>query len=195
MTKTGIFLFSGFLMFASLAHAVDTQQAIARTNAMIDSIKSASKNGVLTQKNFEEFIDVNAIIDEAIEPHLAKFNKAQLKEFKDTMLTVVRKVAYPNSNDFMTTTKYKITGAEDHKEFAIVNMTVHLQKDDLDMDIGYYWRERNKQLMLTDVSFDGDSLVKDYQNQFGRIIQTDGVDGLIKKVKEKLEQVEKPSKS
>ena len=36
-----------------------------------------------------------------------------------------------------------------------------------------------------DVAFDGDSLIKDYQNQFARIIDKEGVAGLMKKMDEK----------
>ncbi|MCK5689855.1 ABC transporter substrate-binding protein, partial [Myxococcota bacterium] len=41
-----------------------------------------------------------------------------------------------------------------------------------------------------DVLFDGASLVKDYSNQFARLIKKNGVDGLIEKMKKRLKKEE-----
>jgi ABC-type transporter MlaC component len=41
------------------------------------------------------------------------------------------------------------------------------------------------------VAFDGDSLIKDYQNQFARIVDKEGASGLMKKVDEKRAELDK----
>ena len=49
-------------------------------------------------------------------------------------------------------------------------------------------------LKLADLSFDGDSLVRDYQNQFSRIVTKDGAEGLLKKLDQRRATLEAEAK-
>ena len=47
---------------------------------------------------------------------------------------------------------------------------------------------------MRDLSFDGSSLVKDYENQFTRIIKKDGADALARKIQARLDRLTAPTK-
>ena len=59
----------------------------------------------------------------------------------------------------------------------MVPIDAHVVKDDLRTKIELYWGKKGGALKLVDVAFDGDSLIKDYQNQFARIVDKEGVSG------------------
>lgn len=179
-------VFALLALLATSAVAVDAQLAAKRTTLMFDTIKAYKDNDDSSSKAIDAFINFDHIIDESIRPHRAKFSAGQASEFKRLLLELARKVAYPRGSNFLNTTRLKFVGKKGGDTQAVVTYSVHIEKDDIDMDVGYIWQKFGANVMLADVSFDGDSLVKDYQNQFGRIIEKDGVDALIKKVKDKL---------
>jgi len=61
------------------------------------------------------------------------------------------------------------------------------------MEVGliFHWVQVGKNFKLFDLSIDDASLVKDYQNQFGKIIKEEGADSLVNKLKKRLDEAQK----
>ena len=70
-------------------------------------------------------------------------------------------------------------------------MTIRFEGEDTDSKVTFHWASAAGTWRLYDVSFDNASLVKDYQNQFGRILEKDKAEGLLKKLAKKLEDKRK----
>ena len=65
-----------------------------------------------------------------------------------------------------------------------------LVKEDFEITVTFHWMDSGSDWRIVDVSFDGASLVKDYQNQFGRIIDKEGAKGLLKRMVDRLQEEE-----
>jgi len=161
------------------------------TKAFVASMKSVKTDGENSYPKIDTFINFDHLTTETIRPHLKSFNDKQINTFKPLLQQLIRLVAYPQSGDFYTDSKYTYRKPTVNGDNAYVIMDVIFEKEDLEIELGYFWKKTNNNWQLTDLSFDEDSLVKDYQNQFGRIISKESVDSLNQKLQNKLTEIEK----
>ena len=184
------FLFLSFLISNS-AFAITTGDPMDSTKKLIDAVLKVKKGDEASYKRIDNYFNFDAITSNAIEPHKAKFNSSQAKKLKTDLTQLIRIVAYPQSGTFYKESKYTYTEPAIKGKKALIIQNTYIPKEDLDLEIGYQWENAGGKWRITDITFDEDSIVKDYQNQFGRIISKNGVDGLLKKVEEKLKEMEK----
>ncbi len=175
--------------------------ALTRTRALVEAfkaVKEADEGKPLgdadRQHNEKAFTTLDGFFDQEhlraapVAPHHDKLDEAQRKQFGELFWPILRLVAYPDSGSFLREAKYelKAKGATD------VQLTGRLEKEDLDVDVVFHWKAgKDGTLRLADASFDGSSLVKDYQNQFGRILAKKGAAGLIAMLEKKLAEEQK----
>jgi ABC-type transporter MlaC component len=146
-------------------------------------------------KKLDSFFDYDHLTTAPVAPHKAKFSGGQLKTFTDEFRQLIRLVAYPNSGDFLGRAKYtlKVGKKREGKKQVDVDMHATLEEEDLQTTVTFHWKESASGMRIIDVSFDGASLIKDYTNQFSRIISKDGITGLLSKVHKRLEKEQKES--
>jgi len=183
------------------AWAGDTGQT--KTEELIEAFKAVTplpEEGALTADqraaNKTAFARLDALFDfdtlttTAIEPHRAAVNDAQVAQYKTLFEAMVRLMAYPNAGQAFGKAEYNVTGSSAVEGGFDTSVEMYWEEQDLDLELTFHWRGDN--LRVVDVSFDGDSLVKDYQAQFGRIINKDGADDFIARLEKKhVEIVEK----
>ncbi len=138
------------------------------------------------------FFDWDHLINEPIKPRVDKFNPAQKEEFQKKFKEVIRLVAYPDSGSFFRKAKWTITAPKAEGEKVTVG--IDAKKDDLETHVDLHFKTMGGALKMYDVSFDGDSLVKDYQNQMVRILDKGGPPELIGKIDKRKNDLEKPKK-
>lgn len=195
--------FAGAALGLMVAGALATTPARAsepkaRTKALIETflqVAKPPKEGALTpeqrQRNcaayerLDRFFDFEAMISAAIEPHRDRLRPAQLERFKSDFRELIRRLAYPESGDYFRRTDITYGDATVRGESADVVMRAYDPRKDWETVVTFHWVQDGA-WRLVDASFDGDSLVKDYQNQFGRLIEEHGVDGFLQKVRDKL---------
>jgi len=170
------------------------QSPLETTKAFVASMKSVKTDGVSSYPKIDAFINFDHLTTETIRPHLKSFNETQVNTFKPLLQQLIRLVAYPQSGDFYSDSKYTYRKPTVDGDKAYVVMDVIFEKEDLEIELGYFWQKKDDNWLLTDLSFDEDSLVKDYQNQFGRIISKESVDSLNQKLQNKLTEIEKENK-
>jgi phospholipid transport system substrate-binding protein len=187
-----------FLVFPPLAVAAQ-DPALMRTEQMIAAFKKV-KPGATAQSNAAAFSELDSLIDyetitsRAIEPRAAKFAPAQKAEYQKKFRELIRLIAYPDSGDFFRRAKLTFKPVNTQGPETRVSFVAKLPEEDLATEVTLHWNKGgNGNLRMVDVSFDGDSLVRDYQNQFSRIIDRDGVNGLMKKLDERRAELDKPS--
>ncbi len=183
---------------ASLAHANTTPEE--RTSALIQAFKAVrtapegknlssedTRANTVAYTALDSFFDYDAITRASVQPHAAKFSKQQLTRFYSTFEELIRLIAYPKSGDFLreATLRFGKSTAKNDRQ-SQVPMTARLPKEDVETKVHFVWEKNKNQWYLTDAQFDGASLIKDYQNQFGRIIAKEGVEGLLKRLDTKL---------
>jgi ABC-type transporter MlaC component len=202
MSKTALILAT---LLPALALAALPEDGKKRTEAFIDrllAVKSTDK-GVLpkadqdaNQKVFAEldgFFDWDYLMSEPVKPRIDKFSPAEKDEFTKKFKEVLRLAAYPDSGSFFRTAKYKVNvGTETAPDK--VTVSIDAKKGDIETKVDIHYKKVGDVLKLYDVSFDGDSLVKDYQNQMVRIIDKGGAKDLIAKIDKRKAELEKPKK-
>jgi ABC-type transporter MlaC component len=169
--------------------------ALERTESLIATfkkVKSGDKLSAADRKANEQvfaeidrFMDFESLTSKPIEPRAAKFSAKQRIEFSQKFRELIRAIAYVNSGGFFRDAKMKVGKPADKEGATVVPIDASVPKDDLKTKLEFSWVGRDGTLKIADVSFDGDSLIKDYQNQFARIIDKEGVAGLLKKMDEK----------
>lgn len=181
---------------------------VDRTKALVEAfkaVKAAPSNGAKLSEadkkhnaeafeKLDSFFAFDKITTDPITVHQAKFTKTNHVRFTKHFRELIRLVAYPNSGEFLkeATLTYKKANRVSNN-IINVDMDAVVEKEDFSTTVTFHWQKRDGTLKIVDVSFDGASLVKDYQNQFGRIINKDGVAGLIKKLETRLDKERKTS--
>jgi ABC-type transporter MlaC component len=181
--------------------------AAERTDAFIAAFKSVKSGEKLSPADrraneqafvaLDRFMDFDTLIQKTIEPRAGKFTPKQKTEFASKFRDLIRRIAYPNSGEFFRSAKMKIGTAVEKGETTVVSIDAHVPKDDLKTKLQLSWsraKAKDGTLKLVDVAFDGDSLIQDYQNQFARIIDKEGVAGLLRKVDEKKAELDRDAR-
>ncbi len=176
-----------------------------RTEAFIAALlKVKPDDGKLTkadkdanQKVFTEldaFFDWDYLVSSPIQPRIDKFSAAEKAEYLKKFKELVRLIAYPDSGSFFKKAKYTVGAPKEEKDITTVPIDAKVVKDDLETKVDIHWAKSADGLRIHDVSFDGDSLIRDYQNQFVRIIDKEGAKGLIAKIDKRRAELETPKK-
>lgn len=179
--------------------------AVERTEAFIagllkvkpDDGKLSAADKEANQKVFGQldgFFDYDQLTGQPISPRADKFSPAEKAEFQKKFRELIRLIAYPDSGAFFKKAKYTVGAPKEQGELITVPIDAKVVKDDLETKVDLHWKKTGDGLKLVDVSFDGDSLVKDYTNQFVRIIDKDGAKGLISKVDKRRAELDAPKK-
>lgn len=197
-----VVLIALLLLAAPAAFAKDTPEA--RTQALVDTfkqVKTAPEGGTLseadkkanveTYAHLDDFFDYDRITSEPIAPHRKSLNAEQLKKFTVEFRELIRLVAYPQSGAFLRQAKVTVKKGKAQGKVADVEMDATAPEQDVETHVLFRWDDKGTTWRIIDASFDGSSMVKDYQNQFGRIIKKDGADALLKKISTKLEEARK----
>jgi ABC-type transporter MlaC component len=189
-----------FLVSAPLVVAAP-DPAVARTEQMIAAFKKV-KPGVSAAANASAFNELDSLIDydtitsRTIEPRAAKFTPAQRAEFQKNFRELIRLIAYPDSGDFFRKARLTFKPPKTEGSQTQVPFLAKSPDEDLETEITLHWNKgADGSLRLVDASFDGDSLVRDYQNQFSKIIDKDGVVGLLKRIDQRRAEIDKAAKA
>jgi phospholipid transport system substrate-binding protein len=164
----------------------------ARTHALIAAFQKvpvrSGTNAQASERAFvvlDGFLDFDALTQEPIRPHAARFDAKQRAEFTNKFREVVRLVAYPDSGEFFRKADIRVSAPREGKGGTWVEFDARSPGDATQTRIGLLWRSTAGGWRVADLTFDGDSLVKDYQNQFGRILEKEGAPGLLRRLDDK----------
>lgn len=185
--RINLFILSLFISTSAMAN----KNPIDQTLAMVNALKQVNLNDENSYRNVDTYIDYDELTHKSIAPHRSKFTDAQARRFTVLFKSLIRKVAYPQSSMFYNDAKVNyelpiITG-----DIALILSETRIEKEDFEMVVGYQLKKQDGIWRLSDLILDDDSLVKDYQNQFGRLISKEGVDGLIKKIENKISEIDR----
>jgi ABC-type transporter MlaC component len=191
-----------FLLWGAAAQAQVTPTA--RTQGLIEAFKTvkiAPEGGHLdaaevstNQRAFtaiDVFFNFPRLVVDALGPHKKKFSAPQFGRFEKDFRELVRTVSYTRSAALVQRAKLEVAAPQAHAAQQWVDMHVALAEQDLETHVTFVWECLAKQWQITDVLFDGASFVKDYQNQFGKIVKKEGVDGLLKRLSTRLAKEQK----
>jgi ABC-type transporter MlaC component len=117
-----------------------------------------------------------------------------MASFKGKFRELIRLIAFPRAGNFFGKAAWSFQPDKPRGELVQVDLKVKLADEDLETEIQFLWARVGGALKIQDVLFEGDSLMKDYQNQLARIVDRDGVPGLFKKLDDRLAELSKEPK-
>ena len=71
---------------------------------------------------------------------------------------------------------------------VLLGVVPDVHVEELEVELVFHWSNQTPTRVF-DVSIDGSSLIKDYQNQFGRIIKKSGAKALLTKINNRLQSL------
>ena len=199
-TSFGVVVFYAWTSFANAA----APDVLARTKALIEAFKAVkvAKEGTpltateqaANQAAFhrlDPFFAFDVMTREPLLSHQDKMTTAERDAIAAIFREVLRYSSYVQTGAFLREAKYTLTQGVSQGDRFTVEMQAHMPKDDYDTTVVLFWENKQGELRVVDVSFDGSSLVTDYKNQFGRILDKEGTGGLKKKLEARLAEQKK----
>lgn len=187
-------------LLGALVAAAPPGGSIARTEGLIETFKAVhrSEGAPLTPEEqrqnqvalaaLDGYFDFDRLVGDPMAPHEGKLDAPQLRRYREVFTELIRTVAWSNAGGFFREATWTLREVETAGG-ADVHMAARVPRKDLDTDVIFHWRTRGDgPLLLVDVSFDGDSLVADYRNQFGRILEREGAAALISRLERRLDE-------
>ncbi|HEY3452619.1 MAG TPA: ABC transporter substrate-binding protein [Myxococcales bacterium] len=156
---------------------------------LTDAEKAANAKLFLDLDSFLNFENLTA---KPIAPRADKLKAEEMTSFKSKFKELIRMIAYPKSGNFFRTAKLEWQPEKVQGELILVPLNVKLPEEDLETTVEFQFSKSAGLLKIEDVLFEGDSLVKDYQNQIAKIVDKSGVPGLFKVLDEKQAELSKP---
>lgn len=180
------------------ARAAPAPEAAARSRALVAAfVKVPATPGPARTRAFAEldgFLALDELVAAAVAPRAARFSKPELARFQESFREVLRLVAYTESGAFFRKAKLTWGEARADGEETAVSAKVVVPDEDLRTEIAFRWRPVRGALRVVDVTFEGDSLLRDYQNQIARIVDKSGPAGLQKAVDERRAELTREAK-
>jgi phospholipid transport system substrate-binding protein len=174
-----------------------------RTEAFLEQVKTvhappADENASLslqerqTNKHvfskIDSYFDFDRLVGDPIASHRAKLSKEQYKRYSLAFKSLLRMVGYTKASAFLNRAELAVKDPMVIGPKAEVEIHAAVKAEDLETSVKFFWESKKGRWKIVDVSFDGASLVKDYANQFAKVIETEGTEALIKKLEERLQK-------
>lgn len=157
---------------------------------LVEAVKGAKNADSL--KKVRTYFDYDQLVEVPIQPHKDKLTQTQLGRYTAIFRELLENaplIASLEGGDM----EYKIGKPVEAEDSVKVALSAYNAKTDMDTDVTFIWRKHETQWRVVDVTLDGVSLVKGYQNQFGRILHKEGAEGLISRLEKQLSKVRNPS--
>jgi ABC-type transporter MlaC component len=174
------------LLLAAPAWAAD-QSPRAYTETLLNNFKQIhSEKGLAPAEKaanekivneLEHTFNFEEMTTKLMAPRIDKFSAAEKEAFRKKFRELVRAGAFINSGDFFRKAKLQFQPEKTAGDMTTVPVHVTVAADDTDMVVG--------------LLIDGDSLVKDYQNQVARLVDKKGVPSLLQSLDERRANIDK----
>jgi phospholipid transport system substrate-binding protein len=143
------------------------------------------------KKIVRSFLAYDELAKQALHLHWEKRTKAERQEFVDLLRQLIEDRVLSNlSSQVDFTVEYGETKVEGDR--AVVKTTVQIPNKP-EVDIEYKFTKKGNRWLVYDLITDNTSLVRNYRSQFNRIIQRDGYQALVQKMRDKLHNREASS--
>lgn len=139
------------------------------------------------QKLFDEMLDYSDLAKASLGEEWGNRTAAEQAEFSDILKQLVRK-AYEKNLKKTATFRIDYLGedAAGDAELVKTKATNEANSREDPVEIDFKMVQKDGTWKVADIVTEGSSLVRNYRNQFTRIIHKDGFPTLIKKMKDKL---------
>jgi ABC-type transporter MlaC component len=171
-----------------------TEQVVATFRALNDpSVPPAQRHSPAQLRALDAFFDFDALSAASFQSHKRALKPRQLAELQQTFRSLLTVLTH-HSGEQLAQGDVAIGTPRQVQQNCVVEFAVSRPDEDLTSNVALTWQRRPNGWQVVDVAFDGASVTKDYENQFGRILKKDGAEVLVTKLKERLARVSSEQK-
>lgn len=181
-------LMIGLVASPALAEDGPGTKVVKQANTTIKSLLKQKATTAKVTTGIRDFIDIDELGKRALVDHWGKLKPAEQKEYLDVLRALIednyKRGAAANVN---YTVKYTGESTTATGEIVVTTEVKAKRKGrPLTIAIDYVLvKEASGKLKAFDIKTDGVGLVENYRAQFNKIIDKDGIAGLIEKMKKK----------
>ena len=175
---------------AQIKASTDRVLQILQNPALKGPAKASQRRAAIRQVT-EEIFDFNEMARRALGQHWRQLTDQQRKEFVRLFTDLVEQ-SYMSKIELYSGEPIQYTGAKVEGDVATVSTRL-ITKKGTDVPIDYRMLKRGSRWYIYDVNIEGVSLVNNYRPQFDTIMRTSSFDGLVKKMKDRIEELRKQS--
>lgn len=181
MKSVSSLLLAAVFLFTAAGHA-EPSSALEFIKARHDRICSLLSEGDHSKLEsvLDNTIDYQTLIEASFGPHWSELTSDQRTEFYGLMKSLVRRSYERNIG---AAARHTI-GWRSIGDLVVRGVAVDDAKIDTN-DVDYVLTHRGDSFAIVDVIVEGSSLVANYRRQFDRAIKKDGVETLLRKMREK----------
>ena len=175
------------------AEATTPQQMTERVVATLRALNAAAPSAASDadrEAKLAPFFDFDALAAAPLAPHRRAFTSQQLRRVKSAFRALL--VRRTRESGQQLTGAVEVPKARPDKNRCVVDLTVHGDSAEGDSQVAFVWALGPKGWRVVDLALDGASVVKEYENQFGRMLHKDGPEKLIAKLEERAAQAYGP---
>jgi phospholipid transport system substrate-binding protein len=185
-------LFLILLLTSSLAWARPTgTEVIQKANTRLRDLLASKAPSPKVTAELRGLFDIGDLTKRALVDHWDKLTPAQRSGMQDTMRSIVEKnyIKQLRSN---LEYEIKYVGEEKQGDGLVVKTVILAQRKGrpLEIPVDYVLRAEGDTWRAYDVITDEVSILNNYRSQFNRIIAKEGIAGLQKRMKDRLEKGE-----
>jgi phospholipid transport system substrate-binding protein len=146
-----------------------------------------AENAKKIENTFDAILDYDALAQGSLESQWAERTDAERKEFQDTLKKLVQR-AYRKNLDRTASYDVSFDGESKQGDGMLVRTTAKSRTNAREepISIDYIVHKAGPVWRIEDIITEGSSLVKNYRQQFTRIIKKDGFPELMRRMKAKL---------
>ena len=149
--------------------------------------KTSPENTKKIESAFDAILDYDALAQGSLEGQWSERTDAERREFQDTLKKLVQR-AYRKNLDRTASYDVQFDGESKAAENIVVKTTAKSRTNAREepISIDYVVHRAGSAWRIQDIVTEGSSLVKNYRQQFTRIIKKDGFPELLRRMKNKL---------
>lgn len=161
------------------------QSRQAQVTSLLQKPASAARDKQVATV-LDGLMNYDELAKQSLAAHWGDLSESQRKEFTDVLRRLVQR-NYEKNVKNIAEYRVEFTGEEQTPEGTLVHTRAssagHSEEP---INIDYRLTQAGGTWKVLDIVTDGSSLVANYRNQFHRVIQKDGYDALVKRMKDKL---------
>jgi phospholipid transport system substrate-binding protein len=198
MARAFAFLFALFAVLGGGRAEAQAAERYLKTkhDAAVRVLRGAAENDAARARRDEQItrmlsdlLDYDELSRRALATHWDGLGEPQRREFADLLKQLVER-SYQGNLERTLNYEVRYMG-EAPTEGGVVVRTVARSRENRrapEVEIAYSMHEVAERWRVFDIETDGVSLVDNYRRQFHRIITRDGFDGLLRSMRQRLEQ-------
>ena len=199
MIRSLVLISTCILVMPSLAEAKEPLQAVKGMVEAIRELEVPPEGGALTPaqaasnrarvERAHALLDLEGLAASSLGGAWANLGAGQRSDFVDLLKDLLAKVAYPQSSRFFTDLELEMSdGGERGGRQRVIVEVRHPDEGLIELD--FFLVERGSTWVVVDIHLDGASLAANIRSQIRKTFESEGYDGLTKKMKARISEAE-----